>query len=494
MKIWFLLAVVLVIVTRLLEGCGGTGNREDGGYYVASVVEYSPVMSFTPQTRAGAQQIMQKNLDQYEKYMAQAAQAGTQIILFPEDGLYGAYFPDRDWALPYLETIPSVQQGQAVQICGENCFFDSPALSRAACLARRYQMYLVLNMGDLQPCNTTPSASEQCPADGRFQYNTLVAFNPAGALVAKYHKTNLYFEPEWNAGDGLPISFRSSFGVTFGLLICFDIMRPQPQLAIMADLAITDVLLSSWWVNVNPQIISTGQQQAWSRISRRNLLVAGIGRGFYNSGSGLYDHRGTILEAYYNPSSLFISKLLTHRVPVLSSAAPVAPPSGNYPLMPSSPPQDGPLVTITPFSPGPPGGASVTLVATAGSATCTAILLPLAYNASETFALVAQVGFYNSVFNATICSFNRCLSPSDCLSWISFSSSTFREVRLSLNVDPSPFLKMLPMIDVNGGQLYPNLVYQTSFYKSFPTTLTFAADFGDRPLPLLNMALFGVLP
>lgn len=48
-------------------------------------------------------------------------------------------------------------------------------LQRLSCMARRYQLYLVANMGDLQPCPLA-AAPSSCPPDGRWQFNTNVVF------------------------------------------------------------------------------------------------------------------------------------------------------------------------------------------------------------------------------------------------------------------------------------------------------------------------------
>lgn len=41
-------------------------------------------------------------------------------------------------------------------------------------MARRYNLYLVANMADLQLCPKTEPSS--CPSDGRWQFNTNVVF------------------------------------------------------------------------------------------------------------------------------------------------------------------------------------------------------------------------------------------------------------------------------------------------------------------------------
>lgn len=52
-----------------------------------------------------------------------------------------------------------------------------------SCMAKNHSIYIVANMGDRQPCH--PQVNANCRKDGYFQYNTDVAFDPNGRLVAR---------------------------------------------------------------------------------------------------------------------------------------------------------------------------------------------------------------------------------------------------------------------------------------------------------------------
>ena len=158
----------------------------DGGTYTAAVVEHVPVLSMQPVSVSEAVQIMNDNLDVYDNYTKEAAAMGAQIIVFPEDGLYGAYFLTREWALPYLEPLPPSDLFPFPFCDNEVAAVSSPIAHRAACMARKYGLYIVLVMGEIVLCGDNAEAgpygpyledtsdSKPCPPDGRFQYNTQV--------------------------------------------------------------------------------------------------------------------------------------------------------------------------------------------------------------------------------------------------------------------------------------------------------------------------------
>uniref|UniRef100_A0A665U685 Biotinidase n=1 Tax=Echeneis naucrates TaxID=173247 RepID=A0A665U685_ECHNA len=80
-----------------------------GSSYTAAVYEHHFILDqkhHAPLSRAEALQHMQKNLDVYEP---QAAQAGAQILVFPEYGLNGFNFT-RTSISGYLETIPDPEE------------------------------------------------------------------------------------------------------------------------------------------------------------------------------------------------------------------------------------------------------------------------------------------------------------------------------------------------------------------------------------------------
>ena len=83
-------------------------------------------------------------------------------------------------------------------------------------------------MGDVEYCNKT--SDPHCPDDGRYQFNTDVAFTD-GTLPARYRKVHLFgFEKTYFNTVRQPevVTFITSFGVTFGVFTCFDLLFYDP--------------------------------------------------------------------------------------------------------------------------------------------------------------------------------------------------------------------------------------------------------------------------
>ena len=262
--------------------------------YRAAVVEYKPYagpLHVTPITKQAAQQNMMKNLQSFETLMQQAHVQGVQLIVLPEDGITGADFVTRATLYPYLENIPVVSGG-AINPCLADSFGDRPVLKKLSCMAREYTMVLVANMGDVQECSGSPD----CPPDGHYQFNTDVVFDSDGSLLAKYHKIHLY------AGEALMfdfppnvevVTFKVSFGVTFGIFTCYDILFCDPPFKLIQE-GVKNIIFPTYWGNEFPFYVSSHLQQGWSWRTGVNFIGSNqhdvrkhFGT-FYATGSGIY--------------------------------------------------------------------------------------------------------------------------------------------------------------------------------------------------------------
>lgn len=81
---------IVLFACFLFLACSLIIERDDD-YYIAAVVEYTPITNYNPNiTKYQAQTVMLQNVKQYGEMVRQAKQKGAQIIVFPE---YGKYKP-----------------------------------------------------------------------------------------------------------------------------------------------------------------------------------------------------------------------------------------------------------------------------------------------------------------------------------------------------------------------------------------------------------------
>ncbi len=82
-------------------------------------------------------------------------------------------------------------------------------------------------------------------------YNTLVAVDPRGQVLAHYRKAHLYDSfgyresDRLTAGDGLPVVVRVG-GLTLGLLTCYDLRFPELSRSLVDAGANTLVIPAAW--------------------------------------------------------------------------------------------------------------------------------------------------------------------------------------------------------------------------------------------------------
>jgi predicted amidohydrolase len=260
------------------------------------------------------------NLARLEAYAAKAKRKGAQIIVFPEYGITGYVDFNRSTVLPFAEEIPSSTPNP----CDEaGTLPDAPAIVRASCAAKELEMVLVINLLTRVPC--IGDMAKGCPADGMRVYNTAIAFSEKGATLALYHKRHLWYSEMAFADPGEAsmkggVTFTTSFGVKFGMFICFDLLfftdgGPDAKEIIFP----TDWTNKVWINNVRVHGVPTALQaeRQWSSIHHKNLIAANYGgSGKLSSGSGIW-HEGEALQSFFNPTSQAEEKLLVADVPVM---------------------------------------------------------------------------------------------------------------------------------------------------------------------------------
>ena len=202
-----------------------------------------------------------------------------QIIVFPEYGVTGDGTTDgaeltRAGADTLSEAVPD--PGGAVTPCdAPDGSTVHPATSKLSCMARTSAVVLVADLLDRQTCE---SPGDRSCKDGKFLFNTAVAFDPDGRLIAKYHKRHLFGGEVRTLDPGAQLAgarFNTSFGVEFGLFICFDL------LFINGSVPPSDVAFPTDWVNFDrgglPVERAVDAQRIWSGLHHRNLLASNYG-------------------------------------------------------------------------------------------------------------------------------------------------------------------------------------------------------------------------
>ena len=262
------------------------------GVSISSATYKAAVVEFYPDQFHTADQRIQNNLKGFEKALDTVRRiGGIDIVIFPEDAILGELYFTRDQIAPYLEAVPDVTPtSNKVTPCTDSAFKDRPILRKLSCLAQDYQVVLVANMGDIQPCSV-----KHCPKDGKYHFNTNVVFEADGTLIAKYHKLNLYageakyFDPG-SYSNNTCVSFDTSFGVTFGTFTCYDLLFKEPANCLLSK-NIKNFVLPTAWGSSYPFYMSIAVQQGWSRKHRVNFLAANQHfKLSYSTGSGLYSN------------------------------------------------------------------------------------------------------------------------------------------------------------------------------------------------------------
>mmetsp|Transcript_19370 Transcript_19370/g.74386 ORF Transcript_19370/g.74386 Transcript_19370/m.74386 type:complete len:542 (-) Transcript_19370:61-1686(-) len=315
MKIAWVLAVA-VVVSAVFSGAAEAQSDS----YIGSVVEMVPVnfnagqyasalaemKAFVREQRVADEEtthvlaVKLLNLRRYE-HAVMVASNETEIIVFNEDGITGwpqGYNEGRDGALPWLEEVPDV--GTTV---GEELQWSSPSVYYGSLFAKTYGLTVVIDIGEVEWCDSERASA--CPSDGRWQYNTQLAFGTDGTLLAKHRKLHLFLADAEIFNYPAPSLdyFVGPHGVTFGMLVCFDVWFRFPGFP-MADSSppIENFVLSSWWENNGtlPLVSAVNMQQAFARSAQVNLLACSVGVSFFNSGSGVYNGPANEQNFVYN--------------------------------------------------------------------------------------------------------------------------------------------------------------------------------------------------
>lgn len=171
-----------------------------------------------------------------------------------------------------------------------------------SCAAKNNQILTLINMIDKQDCSIETDSN--CPVDGHYQYNTDVLFDENGYIVAKYHKTHEW--PPFKVAYDEPltsshISYTSSFGVQFGLFICFDIMFEDPPKVLLQN-GIKHFLYAVAQGDAGKTTII----EPWSEHNSATVLASNLGAGLKKDCSEIIvNGTGVASKKYYLQNKQF---------------------------------------------------------------------------------------------------------------------------------------------------------------------------------------------
>ena len=446
--------------------------------YKAAVVE------FTPEQAANSGNVV-KNLFALENLAAAAQKEKVNIIVFPEDAITGYNYSNRFAIYPYLEILPPTpRRGVTIIPCGESTYNDRFIFQRLSCIAKKYDMVLVANMGEKEVCKPD---DRDCPDDGHYQYNVNVVFDEYGKFVAKYRKFNLY-GPEktfWDVPDiAEHVTFTTSFGVKFGVFTCFDILFKNPAFNMASKGEAANFIFTTAWGNQLPYFMSVAIQQAWSRRTGTTLLAANCHLPTYSSfpstGSGIYSS-GSAVSTFVSGQDFApaTGKLIVANMP------PKRPYHQEVVKSDGVGTRRPKYMVITVLRGQSPAVARHTMQGV-GTLTCSLEYQFKKRYEAETYGLGALIRHRNKEYTA-VCTLFKCSDPF-CLD-TSFQPTTKASTifsKISLSGDFPQRSVVFPVALLSGYQLLPAelLIFDG---KKFTVE-------NPKPSPLLSVSLWSILP
>jgi len=291
--ILFVSALLFMNLSEFLKEIDDENCKEENtqSTFTAAVVEIEVETSDLCKHRmcsyAEALLEMKPNLMQYQHFIKQSTFHKADIIVFPEDGLTGFEFLNPDFFTPFVQYIPDLEQENIWNPCLNPTKYgnNSQLVEILSCFASNSQIYLVANMG------------RNVERNGRkLQFNSDIAFDRSGNLIAVYDKRNLFMREKefFNQPELEIVTFSTEFG-KFGLMTCFDAMYDHPFLDLVLKEDITTLVFPTAWQNIPPHLTAVGFHSGLARGAQINYLASN--RKYLpkrQGGSGIYTSTGVI--------------------------------------------------------------------------------------------------------------------------------------------------------------------------------------------------------
>jgi len=239
------------------------------------------------------------------------------MIVFPEYGLMPVRMRSRQMAAVFMERVLNPDTDDRIPCLERPADPDAILIQRAlSCIALSNGLYVVANMGSLETCDRATDSA--CPDDGHYQFNTNVAYDPTGRLVARYRKYNL-FVTETRVYDRSNSAERVYFDTPFGRVgtfVCFDVIFGDPAMWLAERGDINHVAFPTAWMNKLPCYSAGPFHQSFAAAIGVNLLAANLHRpSLYFCGSGIYGWDG-VPRAFRctsdNSSALLVADVTTN--------------------------------------------------------------------------------------------------------------------------------------------------------------------------------------
>lgn len=184
------------------------------------------------------------HFENYTRIVREAAADDVDILIFPEYTLNNVAFP--------VEIPNPIDK---ITPCSHREGFDN-LLIDLSCLARDGGIYLCINLSEREKCDEKLQQSRNdtrpCSSLGFSRFNTNVVFDRSGAVIGRYRKFNLFRESGVNTTLTAELStFETDFGVTFGNIICFDMLFFEPAMQLVQQ-GVKNFIFPALWTSELP--------------------------------------------------------------------------------------------------------------------------------------------------------------------------------------------------------------------------------------------------
>lgn len=240
-------------------------------------------------------------LKQVERYAAQSADAGAQLLVFPENLM-----------------LPQGVEPADIAAAAEP--LDGPFATGIARIAAAHSLWIVFTMAESFPAPGTLDGSAP-------PYNTAVVMDDAGTMRRVYHKCHLYdahgvYESDrYTPGDALCEPTSAPFA-TLALGICYDLRFPE---TLRAQLPVFDLALFPACWHDGPHKAEHWETLLRARAVENECYVAGIcrcGEGLVEQ-SLVVDPLGQVVARAPEGDALLVANVKSDDVERVRAAMPV---------------------------------------------------------------------------------------------------------------------------------------------------------------------------